>query len=613
MSVSLVQRVLDLRYGPLVRYAHGLVMSTATDARSLATACVLVRRAAVWPVRATDEDEVYRVLRRRVLRRALRVRPQPWSALSRRARVEPEPGADRELLRDAGPECRAILLLHLIDDLSIDDAEKLVASLARRGRDVGAAAAEARRRLDNHSASTVDDEPVAARLRGPSIRHTRARWLSAGVAALAVAVGAGVLVIPGPPPDLEYEVRANSASRAFCQLQWPARGEAVVRDAPLAEPLVRRAVEDWWEHSKLFLVDEGTELQSWRGRGVPEVAVLFAGRTSKDERVVLLCQEDRLARYVEPTGADPYPHLSTTTLPDLLTTLDGDLDQRLPFVDLGAAWLVDPDATRVRATPAGVPSPQWTDVPVDRRGVTEDVTTEAPEDDDTFGAPTVVRVDLPRSPRVLKPSGFGKSPTSVSAVHPGEQQGDGGEPMTLLPSTTWDTVASAADFRALSGYAGYVCGGQLDILDIEHGAYLEIHSLDVVASVPLPGQGTQVAFQAFVEEHNPNDGPRRAEHQRGVTTTYGADVLRDPGAPETDDPPTDAVTAWTRGPDGHWYYVAAGGADTARIQVTGAVSGTTAGRVLVLRGPKASEREYIPELPVAVALYDKRGTIIEAG
>jgi hypothetical protein len=33
----------------------------------------------------------------------------------------------------------------------------------------------------------------------------------------------------------------------------------------------------------------------------------------------------------------------------------------------------------------------------------------------------------------------------------------------------------------------------------------------------------------------------------------------------------------------------------------------------VLRGPKAGEREDEPELPVAVALYDKRGGIIEAG
>jgi hypothetical protein len=474
-----------------------------------------------------------------------------------------------------------------------------------------AAVADGADRLTEVTPSTVDDQRVAARLRGPSIRHTRARWLVAGVAALAAAVVAGVLVIPSPPPDLEYDVRADSGSGAFCRLPWPARGEAVVSDAPLEEPLVRRAVEDWWEHSKLFLVDPGTELQSWPGRGVPEVAVLFAGRTSKDERVVLLCQEDRLARYVEPTRADLYPRLSTTTLPFLSTTSD-DLIERAPFVDLGAAWLVDPDATRVRATPAGVPSPQWTDVAIDRRGVAEDVTTTATQDDTCggFGAPRVVRVDLPRSPRYGSESGFGKSPTSVSAVHPGEQLDDGAKPMTLLPSMVWDTAASAAEFRALSGYA---CGGQLDILDVEHGAYFEIDTLDAVASVPLPGQGTQVAFQAFVTEHHPNDGQRHAEHQRGVTTTYGVDMLSDLSDPETDDPETYGVAGWTRGPDRYWYYVAAGGPGTARVQVTGAVSGTTAGRVLVLRGPKASEAEYKPELPVAVTLYDKRGGIIEAG
>jgi hypothetical protein len=55
-----------------------------------------------WPVRSTGEEEIYRVLRRRVLRRALRSRRRPWSVLSRKARVEPEPVEERELLRDAG-------------------------------------------------------------------------------------------------------------------------------------------------------------------------------------------------------------------------------------------------------------------------------------------------------------------------------------------------------------------------------------------------------------------------------------------------------------------------------------------------------------------------------
>jgi hypothetical protein len=286
-------------------------------------------------------------------------------------------------------------------------------------------------------------------------------------------------------------------------------------------------------------------------------------------------------------------------------------------VDLGAAWLVDPDATRVRATPAGVPSPQWTDLPVDRRGVTEDVTT-APEQGDTcdaglaFGAPRVVRVDLPRSPRYLKPRFSGdKSPTSVSAVHAGEQLDDHADPWTLLPSMAWDTGASAADLGALIGFA---CGEQFAIDGSDERAYTEIDELRAVASVPLPGQGPQIAFQASVREHHSDSNEsREPDYQGGLTGTDFAYELGDLG-----DPQADGVAGWTEGLDGYWYYVAAGGADTARIQITGSLSGTTAGRALVLRGPKVGKDEYRPdlpgpELPVAVAFYDKRGTIIKAG
>jgi hypothetical protein len=71
---------------------------------------------------------------------------------------------------------------------------------------------------------------------------------------------------------------------------------------------------------------------------------------------------------------------SIAALPRLSTTSD-DLIERVPFVDLGAAWPVDPDATRVRAAPAGALSPQWTDRTIDRRGVTEDFTRAATPDD----------------------------------------------------------------------------------------------------------------------------------------------------------------------------------------------------------------------------------------
>jgi hypothetical protein len=386
--------------------------------------------------------------------------------------------------------------------------------------------------------------------------------------------------------------------------------------APLEAPLVRRAVEFWQQETEDFAVDPGTELthrDTVPGRST--VAVLFAGRTNEDQQAVLLCQGDKLARYVEPPRVDRFwrPSLSITTLPRLPTTSD-DLIKRIPLVDLGAAWLVDPDATRVRGTPAGVPSPQWTDLPVDRRGVTKDVTTEATSDDTCnptgYSVPTVVRVDLPRSPHYHKPrSSEDQSPTTVFAVHAGEQLKNHVGPWSLLPSMAWDV--SAADFGALIGFA---CGEQFAVEESDPVAYAEIEELRAVASVPLPGQGTQVAFRAFVAEHHSDDSGDMESYQRGLTTaTGGVDELNDLGDP--DDPEADGVAGWTRGPDDHWYYVAAGGADTARIQITGAVSGTTAGRVLILRGPKASEDEYIPEpeLPVAVALYDKRGAIIKAG
>jgi hypothetical protein len=105
------------------------------------------------------------------------------------------------------------------------------------------------------------------------------------------------------------------------------------------------------------------------------------------------------------------------------------------------------------------------------------------------------------------------------------------------------------------------------------------------------------------------DDSRDTGYRGGLTATGGAYQLSDLG-----DPRADGVAGWIEGPDGHWYYVAAGGADTARIQVTGAVSGTTTGRALVLRGPEVDGREYDgPQLPVAVAFYDERGGIIKAG
>jgi hypothetical protein len=476
----------------------------------------------------------------------------------------------------------------------------------------------------------VDNQSDGARLCSPSIRRTRVRWLGVGVAVLAVAVVAGVLVLPDTPPDdLGVDVLAGAPGQPYvsCQLEWPTRGDALRSSAPLESPLVRRAVELWQRETKTLAVNPGRELRSrYTFPGSPDdVWVLFAGRTSENQQTVLLCQEDKLARYVESPNIQHsrvYPDLSTTTLPLLSTTSNG-LIERIPFVDLGAAWLVDPDATRVRATPVEVASPQWTDLVVDRHGVTKDITTAGASDDTTCGTkggdmPTLVRVDLPRSPRYHKPDPFdegAKSPEWVSAVHSGEQLSPHGSPplSSLLPSMVWGTGTTASDFRVLRGYS---CGRAFDFDLNDPPTYIEIDELRVLASVPLPGQGTQVVFQATVTDHNPDnsgDGESDTEYEGGVTTTSGVDLLSDLGVPG-DDVPEDGVAGWTKGPDDHWYYVAAGGADTARIQVTGGISGTTASRALVLRGPKVGKDEYEgPTLPVAVAFYDRGGTIIQAG
>jgi hypothetical protein len=108
--------------------------------------------------------------------------------------------------------------------------------------------------------------------------------------------------------------------------------------------------------------------------------------------------------------------------------------------------------------------------------------------------------------------------------------------------------------------------------------------------------------------HSLDDGI--TEEDLGAVTSessHGYDELRllSPGA-------ADAAAGWTLGADDRWYYVAAGNARTARIEVTGKLTGATTGRALAVTGPKdEADDSGLPKVPVAVAFYDRRGAVID--
>jgi hypothetical protein len=273
MSTDDVQSVIDDHYPALLGYARGILGATSDDAQALVRSCMLVRGAAVLPIRVADSADVYHVLRRRVLRRALRSRRQWWRVLSRKARVESTP-LDEESLRAARTrECRAILLLHLIDELSIQDAEDLVAALAPRPRDVRAAAIEAQEIVADGPPDLTTQGWISARLAAPTVCSARVPWLLAALVTVVVATTA-VVVLPDmlAPADLGVRLTAGVPKESgydACRMEWPPRGDELAsRDGDLADvPLIRSAILAWADKTRLHLISPSGALHQ-RKRGL---------------------------------------------------------------------------------------------------------------------------------------------------------------------------------------------------------------------------------------------------------------------------------------------------------------------------------------------------------
>lgn len=639
MSTDDVQSVFDDRYPALLGYARGILGATSDNAQALVRSCMLVRGAVVLPIGVTesadvhDGVDVYHVLRRRVLRRALRSHRQWWPALSRKARVESAPVDEsyREPLRAAGTrECRAILLLHLVDGLSIQDAEDLVAALVPRSRDVRAAALEAQEIVADGPPELSTRGCVATRLAAPTVRSARVPWLLAALVTVVVATTAVVVQPDEPAPapaaaDLGVRVIAAVPKERFvseeieadaCDLGWPPRGGVLAGgDRDLANvPLIRRAVHAWADQTARGLIGPTGAIHQ-RERAdlpTPDVAVVFAGQTRRGERAVLLCQEWRIARYVE--SADRDPELRITTLPSMSSV--GSTNRRIPFVDLGAAWLIDPDTTQVRSTSAVVADAEWTEHRLLKAGLVEDIADEKAEPGgcDRAGdtAPRLVQVYVNVNPRFLEPLDTG-TVRWLTAVHGGEElprtRSLGDMSRTLMPGMVWDVDSSPEEFRAIRALT---CA---DVFHYDPGdptGYSEVESLRMLAPLTVPGSGHQLTFRATLRTHSAGDDV--TEEDFGAVTSEtgpGFDKLRplSPGLVNT----ADAVAGWTVGEDDRWYYVAAGNSRTARIEITGKLTGATTGRALVVAGPQAADnRLRLPKVPVAVAFYDKRGEVIDA-
>lgn len=597
------QQVLSDRYADLLRYAHG-VIEPATGADRLGKAARIVARAAAVPMRAEDDDATYATLRDRVLRRALRTMPRRWWPLSRTVAVDAElaeqPGATQSV--------RAILLLHQIDGLTIDEAEQVVSRLGRRSEGVRVAARTAEGLLAE--ASPADRGPIAAQVTAPSIRGVRMPWL-VGVATLLIAalVGAGVpLLVSGISNDEDDYLgvpltTAIDSTGPGCFFGWPSRGDALpgADEDPADDPMIRRAVLAWKRdypqgEQRLVRYDRDTD-QAMR--------VLYAGQTASGERAVLLCQGQNIARYVESDSLEDGYDLNVGVLPDL--DLTSEHPQRVPFIDLGAAWLVDPDATRLQVG-ATTGDPNWrTDSP-DKHGLVPDRTLELPTTScrsDNDERPVIVRVEVAESPKYLRPVlPKAKSPTLLTAVHSGEESDDG--PMTLLPSMASDIGTTDTELQALRSL---VCAGELDVFRTEEEAYVEIAWLEVLDSVDLPGSGTQQAFQAQMYVRW-GSGSISDVDVAGLTREGGNDGYDELGDLGRRTPA--GAAGWWPGSDNYWYYVVVGDEDTARVRVVGDLSDTVTGQSVVLKGPRITNGSNPPQLPVAVALEDRHGRILKA-
>lgn len=629
MSTDDVQSVIDDRYPALLGYARGILGATSDDAQALVRSCMLVRGAAVLPIRVADSEGVYHVLRRRVLRRALRSRRQWWPALSRKARVESTPLDESygESLRAARTrECRAILLLHLIDELSIQDAADLVAALVPRSRDVRAAALEVQEIVADGPPDLATQGWVAARLAAPTVRSARVPWLLAALVTVVVATTA-VVVLPDMLAPADLGVRVTTAvpkenGYDACQMEWPPRGDELAgRDGDLADvPLIRSAILAWADETRLHLIGPSGAIHQRKRADVPtpDVSVLFAGRTARDQHAVLLCQGGRIARYIENTDRDP--DLDVTELPSLSY---GTTNRRVPFLDLGDAWLMDPDTTKVQSIPVGVARAEWTEHQLGQDGLVEDIRAEAEPDGcrtPEYAAPSLVRVDLPERPRYLKPRSPDQTARWLTAVHGGEEPpsrtSPGGVEGTFMPGVVWDVGTSPEELRVIRALS---CAAVFDHDPTAMGRYTEVESLRVLAPLTVPNSGPQLTFRAELRRHVLDDGITEdgiteedltEEDLAAVTSesSHGYDELRPVSSGVAD-----AAAGWTLGADNRWCYVAAGNARTARIEVTGKLTGATTGRGLAVAGPRdEADESDLPQVPVAVAFYDRRGEVIEA-